>query len=285
MFRYHAPDLDGLGDKRKEQLAFGGVRDVEKNLLNWLKIKVADPGRFADDRIITRMPDFNFNDKETDALVTFLLGLRKKSIPVKYKKVLVNNGSVRSRGDILIEKFNCKGCHQLNKEGGTIGPDLTFEARKSRQEWLFSFLKSPVKIRPDHMLKARMPDFNLSDIKVNTIIEYLSSKAGESYPYTENTRRTIYLDDIRNGEKLYHEIFACIGCHQVQGSGGEIGPNHTDLSSRLKRDWLKQWLTDPRAIKPDVRMPRFRFKDWEFEAMNNYLMTLGAFRFVEIKED
>ncbi len=284
-FRYNAPDLDGIGDKRKEQLAFGGVKNVEKNLFNWLRIKIADPGRFADSRIITRMPGFDFNDEEVDALVTFLSGLRKTSIPLKYKKELADKISARSRGKSIIEKYNCNGCHRINNKGGSIGPDLSMEAKKSRTEWLFSFLKSPVKIRPEYILKARMPDFNLSDTEVNTIIEYLSTSADEPYPFTANIRHEIYMDDIRNGEKLYHEIFACIGCHQVQGNGGGIGPDHTDLSSRLKRDWIKLWLTDPQAIKSDVRMPRFSFKDWEFEALSNYLSTLGRFRFVDVKKD
>jgi mono/diheme cytochrome c family protein len=283
-FRYIAPALDGIGDKRREQLAFGGVKGADKNLLSWLKIKVVEPGRFADGIIITRMPEFGFKDKEVDALVTFLSGLGKKDMPDEYKKELVDDKSSLSQGELIIEKYNCRGCHRINKEGGTIGPDLTLESKKSRPEWLYSFLKSPKKIRPDYILKARMPDFNLSDAEVNTIIEYLSSIASEPYPYTANTKHKIYQDDIRNGEKLYHEIFACIGCHQLQGNGGEIGPDHTDLSSRIKREWIKQWLTDPQAIKPDVRMPKFRFKEWEFEAINNYLMTLGRFRFVDIKE-
>ena len=78
-------------------------------------------------------------------------------------------------------------------------------------------------------------------------------------------------------------MFACSGCHTVNGTGGEIGPDHTDIASRLKREWIEQWLKNPLAVKPGVRMPRFKFRDWEFEALTDYLMTLGQYRFVQVK--
>ncbi len=131
-----------------------------------------------------------------------------------------------------------------------------------------------------------MPDFHLSDTEVNSIIEYMAFLTGEPYPYNIKPRKSIYPEDIRNGEKLYQDIFACSACHRVNKQGGEIGPDHTDLASRLNREWLEQWLKDPKSIKPDVRMPRFTFKDWEFDAITDYLMTLGKYRFVhEVVED
>lgn len=157
------------------------------------------------------------------------------------------------------------------------------EAKKSRPEWLFTFLKRPYKIRPLPMLKAGMPNFNLPDSEVTAIIEYLSSISEEPYPYNFEPKKEIGQEDVWNGEKLYQEIFACSGCHTVNGHGGQVGPDHTDLASRLKRDWIRQWLQNPQAIKPDVSMPRFKFRDWEFEALTDYLMTLGKNRFVDIK--
>ncbi len=229
------------------------------------------------------MPDYDFNEVQTEALLTFLLSIKKDSVSSKYMKTLIDPDKAGMKGKNLFEKFNCFGCHKINNRGGDIGPDLTKEAKKSRPEWLFNFLKSPHKIRPAPILKARMPNFDLSDKEVNAMIEYLAYVSKDSYPYNLELKKKIYLDDIRTGEKLYHEIFACSGCHIVNRSGGEIGPEHTDLASRLKRKWVEQWLINPQVIKPDVRMPRFIFRDWEFEALTNYLMTLGEYRFVQVK--
>ncbi len=280
---YDAPQLDGIGDKRVDELVFGNITGIDKTLINWLRIKVMDPKRFATDKIVTRMPGYDFNEEQAEALVTFLLSIRKDSLPSKYIRVLADPNKAGVKGKKVVEKYNCLGCHLINKEGGNIGPELTREAKKSRQEWLFAFLKNPVKIRPEPILKAKMPNFNLSDKKVDTIIEYFASVSEEPYPYSFELKKEIYSDDIRNGEKLYQEIFACSACHIVNGHGGQIGPEHTDLSSRLRREWIEQWLKNPRAMQIDVRMPRFTFKDWEFEALTNYLMTLGSYRFVKMK--
>jgi mono/diheme cytochrome c family protein len=120
---------------------------------------------------------------------------------------------------------------------------------------------------------------------MNTLVEYLAFVSGEPYPFYLELKKEIHSDDIWGGEKLYKEVFACSGCHSLKGLGGTVGPDHTDLASRLKRQWIEKWLINPQAIKPDVRMPRFKFKDWEFEALTNYLMTLGNNRFVKVASD
>ncbi|MBI5055130.1 MAG: c-type cytochrome [Nitrospirae bacterium] len=280
---YDAPTLDGIGSKRVDELVFGDITGVDKTLTNWLMIKVQDPERFATDRIVTRMPNYNFSKEQAEALVTFLLGIRNESIPSTYKKTLLDPDKPEMRGESVFEKYNCAGCHKFNDKGGNIAPDISKEAKKSRPEWLFAFLKSPYKIRPEFMLKAKMPDFNLSDKEVNSIVGYLAAVSGESFPYNFEPKKEVSAGDIDDGEKLYQEIFACTGCHSANGRGGQIGPDHTDVSSRLKREWIEQWLKDPQAVQPDVRMPKFKFRDWEFEALTNYLMTLGKYRFVRTK--
>lgn len=282
-FQYNAPELDGIGDKRVDELVFNNLNDAEKTLTGWLEVKVREPGRFATDRIVTRMPDYNFNEEQTKALVVFLLSIKDKPVSLKYRKTLVDPDRAEMRGGKILEKYNCTGCHKISGKGVDIGPELTYEGKKSRPEWLFAFLKRPHKIRPEPILKAGMPDFNLSDEEVNTIIEYLSFISGESYPYDPEPKKEIYPEEIPSGEKLYQEVFACSGCHTVNGTGGEIGPDHTDIASRLKREWIEQWLKNPLAVKPGVRMPRFKFRDWEFEALTDYLMTLGQYRFVQVK--
>ncbi len=284
--KVNAPELNGIGEKRVDELVFNNVVDTEKTLINWLKIKVAESGRFAADKIVTRMPNYNFTSKQSEAITTFLLSIKDKPVPHKYKKVLYDRDHQEMKGKKVLAKYNCLGCHIINKTGGGIGPDLTREGSKGRPEWLFAFLKSPHKIRPEPVLKARMPDFNLPDTEIYTIVEYMNFLSGEPYPYNVEPRKIIYPEDIRNGEKLYQDIFACNACHTVNSRGGDIGPDHTDLASRLNREWLKQWLENPQSIKPDVIMPRFTFEDWEFEALTVYLMTLGKYRFVrEMVED
>ncbi|NOZ68505.1 MAG: c-type cytochrome, partial [Deferribacteres bacterium] len=266
-FQYIAPPLDNIGDKRTDELFFGNITGIEKDLITWLKIKVKAPGRFSTDKVAAVMPDYGFNDRQARALVTFLLGIRDRPVPPRYRKTLLDPESIEMRGRALFERYNCTGCHRLRGEGRGIAPALDREAEKSRPEWLFNFLKRPHKIRPAPILRARMPDFNLPDRDAVTLIEYLSYVAGEPFPFNPEPKRQVYAEDVRDGEKLYREVFACIACHSLNGTGGRIGPDHTDLASRLKRPWVEKWLKNPLSIKPDVRMPVFKFRDWEFEAL------------------
>jgi mono/diheme cytochrome c family protein len=281
--RQTAPELDNIGNKRTDELLLPDIPTKEKTLLSWLELKVTDPAEFNTNRIITKMPQYNLNDTEAGDMVTFLAGIKSDPIPAEYTKVLLDPNTTVIKGKKLIEKYNCQGCHKINNAGGDIAPDLTEEAKKSRPEWLFSFLKKPHKIRPSQIMKASMPDFALTDKEASVIIEYLAFVAGEPYPYNSTQRKEIPTEDIWDGEKLYKDVFACGACHIMDKNGGEVGPEHTDLASRLKRPWIEKWLRDPQSIKPDVRMPKFKFKGWEFEALTNYIMTLGQYRFVTIK--
>jgi mono/diheme cytochrome c family protein len=280
-FRYSAPDLDGIGRKRMEELFWGNSADVEKSLINWLILKVSDPGRFDAGIVISRMPDYGFSKDEAEAIVTFLLSLTKETMPPDYVKVLNGEATAVSRGSVVMEKYNCRGCHTINKVGGLIGPDLTYEGKRCRPEWLYNFLKKPRKIRPSFIVQARMLNFSMTDREVSDVIDYFSFLSGQPYPFQLDIKMEVYTDDIRAGEKLYEEVFACNACHRMDGKGGEIGPDHTDIASRLKRDWIRLWLENPQKIKPDVRMPRFTFKEWEFDALTDYLMTRGRYRFVQ----
>jgi len=282
-FQYNAPELDSIGEKRVEELVFSNIKDTQKSLINWLKIKVAEPGKFATKKIITRMPDFDFKKDEAEALVTFLLSLQKYPVPSDYKKTLADPSNTEMRGKGIFEKYNCLGCHKIDKVGGTAGPDLTGEGKRARPEWLFTFLKNPYKIQPLPLFKAGMPDFHLSDNEADTIIEYLSFISKEPFPFYQEAKKDVSMEDIADGEKLYNEVFSCIACHTVDGRGGEVGPDHTDLADRFKRRGLEEWLKDPQAVRPEARMPKFKFKDWEFEALTNYLMTLRRYSFLQIK--
>ncbi len=282
---YDAPPLDGIESKRVDELFWGNITDIRKTLADWLLIKVMHPEKFAKDKIIARMPDYGFNKQQAKALVTFLLSLRKDTVPPQYVKVLIASDNPEIKGKKVFEKYNCLGCHKLNKKGGDVSVDLTKEGKKSRPDWLFAFLKTPYKIRPEPILKARMPDFKLSEKEINNVIEYLAFLSEIPYPYPFELKKEMQPEDIDDGEKLYHEIFACAGCHTVNGRGGQVGPDHTDVANRLTKEWLEQWLKDPQSIQADVRMPKFKFKDWEYDALTDYLLTLGKYRFVQVKSD
>jgi cytochrome c1 len=69
-------------------------------------------------------------------------------------------------------------CHQLQGEGGKVGPDLSLEGTRGRtNEWLVSRIRNPQADTPGSV----MPPFkNLTDEQVQALVAFLQSqKAGK----------------------------------------------------------------------------------------------------------
>ncbi len=67
----------------------------------------------------------------------------------------------------------------------------------------------------------------------------------------------------------------CTGCHSLHGQGGDIGPNLDDVRSRLRAEYLYQWLRDPQAIKPGTAMPNLHLTDDERAELVFFLLEPG----------
>ena len=65
-------------------------------------------------------------------------------------------------------------CHQLNGEGGRVGPDLSVEGTRGRtNEWLIGHFKDPSAYTPGSI----MPPFkNLTDEHLQALAEFLQNQ-------------------------------------------------------------------------------------------------------------
>jgi len=84
----------------------------------------------------------------------------------------------------------------------------------------------------------------------------------------------------------------CVGCHHLQGAERPqmLGPDLTNIGTKVSREWIYKWLKDPRTLtaddgtvtvngylnQPEPRMPKFRLSDKELVAISGYLSTLAA---------
>lgn len=69
----------------------------------------------------------------------------------------------------------------------------------------------------------------------------------------------------------------CLGCHEVGGATPDdprVAPDLSGVGSKVTRRWLKRWLEDPHSLQPAPRMPDFRLRRGEVQALTAYLMTL-----------
>ncbi|MFZ0962068.1 MAG: c-type cytochrome [Terriglobia bacterium] len=84
----------------------------------------------------------------------------------------------------------------------------------------------------------------------------------------------------------------CIGCHRLQGVERPpmLGPDLTNVGTKVSRAWIYKWLKDPRTLtasdgsvlvngyvsEDEPRMPKFLLSDKELRALSGYLSTLAT---------
>jgi mono/diheme cytochrome c family protein len=81
-----------------------------------------------------------------------------------------------SRGEQLYRQLGCVGCHQLNLQGGYVGPDLSSTGQRLRPGWTAAWLLTPNRYKPGTL----QPDYGLSAGDARALTAYLSSLGGTS---------------------------------------------------------------------------------------------------------
>ncbi len=84
-------------------------------------------------------------------------------------------------------------------------------------------------------------------------------------------------DDLAaKGKKLVDESKPkCSMCHQIDGKGGKLSKPMEQLAANHPDDYLKGALLDPKkTIKPDTKMPAYKYTDEEAAAVIAYIKSL-----------
>jgi cytochrome c551/c552 len=150
---------------------------------------------------------------------------------------------------------------------GWVPPPLVGEGLKVQSDWLHEFLLDPYPIRPAAVL--RMPKFNMTSDEASALVNYFAASDNVEYPYSldprtqesylasEETRFPGRLDDalsiVTNGNY-------CVKCHLLgdyapPGSVKAQAPNLDRVYRRLRPDFLRNWLANPKRLLPYTGMP------------------------------
>lgn len=177
-------------------------------------------------------------------------------------------------GSELFQKYGCYGCHKIPGYEGLreIGPVLTEVGTKNNYTWMVSWLMDP----KDYFETARMPKFFFSKQEAEQISDYLFSMSGTTrhdvdpweYNYDDNL--------IAKGKKLWSQS-RCNLCHTTNGRGGDhikmYAPDLSKVGTKVNKEWLFNWIKDPKKYFPETKMPRFRFTDDEIHALVEYIVS------------
>ena len=169
-----------------------------------------------------------------------------------------------------------------------LPPPLIGQGTKTKSDWLHDFLLDPHTIRP--ALFLRMPRFNMSSGEATKLVNYFAAMDDADYPYEFDSRsRTSY---IASAEQAFRarlqevgkpvpgpEVMTrfdhalqivtdnnyCVKCHiigdpdkggfQPDGPDRAKAPNLANVFQRLRPEFVRKWVANPKQILPYTGMP------------------------------
>ena len=247
----------------------------------WLRSWLTDPASVQPG---AKMPKFRLGPADIGNLEAFLLSKRTMS-PPDASTVDWSRASVE-RGRALFERSQCLTCHKVEGKGGSFGPELSAIGTKVRRDWLFGFIKDPMKEQPE----TKMLRYQLADDEVRDLAEYLMSGFGKSVQSAAPPEaRTFVSKQVEAGREAFVR-HGCYGCHRFEGMGtlGKIGPSLANIGARQVEaaefarrpleptlaNWLQLKVRDPQALGEASRMPTYAFTSEQNKAVAVALMSL-----------
>ena len=157
-------------------------------------------------------------------------------------------------------------------------PPLYKEGMKAQTPWLYEFLLEPETIRYTTVL--RMPRLNMSPAEASVLANYFAAVDGSDFPYHEQqatsheylvSRQHEFTDSgvLAEDTQYLHEGWKsvngtlCIKCHSVGSRKFKVSDPKKDVHApdlnraqrRLRSDWVRLWLYNPKWITPYTSMP------------------------------
>jgi quinol-cytochrome oxidoreductase complex cytochrome b subunit/cytochrome c551/c552 len=158
-------------------------------------------------------------------------------------------------GMAYFRKERCEACHNLVEGDPKSGPTLAGMEHHRPPEWMTEHFKHSTQRSPTVM-------------ETNALLTFVQKLTPENAEQlTEATPRIV------DGAQVYVENL-CGSCHQVNGSGGEIGPSLNGLATRRSRVWVEKHFASPKALSPGSTMPSYHFSSSQENAIINYLFAL-----------
>jgi putative heme-binding domain-containing protein len=157
------------------------------------------------------------------------------------------DASLIDQGEKLFrKKKSCFACHQLEDEGGLLGPDLSRAGFSYTPEWIFTWIGNPQRIKP----QSKMPNMGLDNEECQAITVFLASLSGEGIKKKWGAYLISPGNPVR-GKKLFFDAEGkanCGKCHTVSGQGGKVGPQLSFVGTSRTPAFLLESILNPKAV-------------------------------------
>ncbi|MEN8227419.1 MAG: c-type cytochrome [Bacteroidota bacterium] len=232
------PDLTQQGEKTKHEYSFQNIRG-EQSISNWLKEHFKDPEMVSPG---SQMLTINLDEKELEALATFVMGLSKPDIPVDYFSIAALNEFKGMRDPMegpAGYDYLCSACHGKEGEGknyqeyetGIPAIGNTDFLRVASEDYIRFTLEKGRSLRQMGSWATRVSGLHSSEL--TGISGYLKGKV----------ERTFHEITVRAGKNRLQgkQLFDrhCVTCHGEEGKGGvAVALNQQDFLDRADNEFI-----------------------------------------------
>lgn len=275
-----AVDLSTIGyrlkaDWVKKYLAAPSLFDVPRSTMLAVFYEHSPSRR----RLIEILPDAAEQiNRLTDHLFSLNRPAKEQFENVYQKAKGMNPRLTAEIGEKIFRSQNCTACHShrsIQPSDDAFAPDLSIEGFRVHEEWLSSFLEEPSPIRPFGFQPSsgnRMPDFELSEGKVQTLMVFLmNQKVGVDAQLTAYFPQELTAFSMQKAQIFLHDKLSCLGCHRLGDQGGRIGPDLSTIHDRLNPFYMFNQMKDPRLVSPNTIMPQIPMPTRTLELIFNFL--------------
>ncbi|HND52852.1 MAG TPA: c-type cytochrome, partial [Pirellulaceae bacterium] len=183
-------------------------------------------------------------------------------------------GDAASGGRLLLGELNCTSCHTPPGQASVAkkqAPILDAVASRVHPEFIREFLANPHSVKPGTTMPdlfAGVPEADKSR-QIDAITHYLALTGTLGYAASNGQWA-------KKGEQLFHQV-GCVACHDPRSAGSTPIPGSVPLGPLDKKysiPSLRNFLSDPLAVRPSGRMPSLNLTQDEARDIASYL--LGA---------
>lgn len=186
-----------------------------------------------------------------------------------------------AHGKELWDQNNCMGCHTLYGEGAYYAPELTRVYDRRGPAFIEAMLRDPAAMYPG---RRQMVQYDFTDEEIAALIaffEWVGNVDLNGFPappvlngVAVATGGSNAVAEASNRPQIFNQM--CVACHALGGQGGAVGPALDQVGVTRDVEWLRAWLTDPLAIKPDSRMPKLPLTTGQIDELAAFMSTLGV---------
>ncbi|PHQ98809.1 MAG: hypothetical protein COB39_07285 [Marinosulfonomonas sp.] len=182
-------------------------------------------------------------------------------------------------GEAVSDEHGCASCHDLDGSGADLGPSLYGIGKRMSRATVMEAIIDPNAVIAQGYDAGFMPDDFGEAMRGSELLlltDYLMALPDTAPVTDDDTDEPPATSGLEVADK-----FGCAGCHDLDGSGADIGPALNGIGTRMTAEQVKQNILEPNAeitegYEADM-MPDYFGDDMaesEIELIVDYLMML-----------